>query len=432
MVRTLQPSLTRAAFLAAIAAGALTRPIAQAHPGTAAHLPRRSDVIFSTRWARPEALATARAFVATRLDWCYTTDAAFLQAARQAGLGPLGAAVNANLPDRPGLRTHREGRIQDREGHPVTAPWMRAWGNAWGCANAPAYRAAWLAHATASLAAGADTLLMDDPGMNVAAVAWGGCWCPHCRAVAAAEGTDLGRDMAAFQRRSVTRFYADVRQALDQAAGRRVSLGCNNYRGSADWPAGLFDFGIAELPAGLAEPGHIATVLAAAEARGFPQAFTLVSEDVARNRQAAAWCYAQGGHMVVPWDVYLRSTPTGSDRFFARPEDVAPLFRMARALGALLDEARRGGPAEGAVRDPPPGLHWALRAPADGRFAVLHLVPWGQVAPLALRLDPERLPHQAGEVVVPDAAAIPLRRSGAELIAELPPAPWYAVVLRPV
>ena len=395
-------------------------------------LPRRSDVMFSARWARPEALEAARAFGATRLDWCYTADPRFVAAARGAGLRTVGGTLNANMTDAPGRHSWREGRILDRDGNRVAAPWMRGWGVAWGCVNAPEYRAAWLAHARAALEAGVDWLLVDDPAMNAAAVGWGGCWCAHCRDRAAAEGVDLARDMRAFQRASVTRFYAEIRPELDRIAARRVTVGCNNYRGDPGWPHDLFDLGIAELPPANATPDHIAVVLRTAEARGFPQAVTLTSDDVALNRRVAAWCYALGGWMLAPWDVYLRSTPTGSDRFFGRAEDFAPIYAMARGLAEALDEALTAGAVpEGAVEAGAPGLHAALRAPRDRRFTVLHLVQWGEEVPVNLRLDAVRLRAGEGLVTLPGAAPVRMRRDGGALVAELPAAVWYAVVLRP-
>ena len=393
-------------------------------------LPRRSDVLFSARWARPDALAAARAFGATRLDWCYTADARFVAAARAAGLRTVGGTLNANMTDAPGRQSWRDGRILDRDGARVAAPWMRAWGVAWGCVNAPEHRAAWLAHAQAVLEAGVDWLLMDDPGMNAAAVAWGGCWCAHCRDRAAADGLDLARDMRSFQRASVTRFYAEMRPELDRIAGRRVVLGCNNFRGDQGWPHDLFDLGIAEVPPASATPDHLAAVLRAAEARGLPQAVTVTSDDVALQRRVAAWCYANGGWPLAPWDVYLRSTPTGSDRFFGRPEDFAPIYAMARRLGPLLDEAEHGGAMPGGWEATRPGLRAAWRVAPDRRFAVLHLVAWGEEGGGALRLDPVALGFGTGEVLTPDAPALVLRAEPGALLAELPPAPWYAVVLR--
>lgn len=419
--------MPRRALLGAAAAAALPRGGAAAED---AGLPRRSDVIFSTRRAHPEAPAVARAFGATRLDWCYTADARFVAAMRAAGLRAAGGAVNANLPDRPGVRTQAEGRILDRDGAPVTAPWMRGWGVAWGCANAPAYRAAWLAHARAALEAGASHLTMDDPRMNDAAAAWGGCWCGHCRARAMTEGADLSRDMRAFARRSVTRFVAEVRTKLDSTAGRRVVLSCNNYRGDLGWPHDLYDFGLGELPVAEAEPDRLAARLRAAEAAGRMQGFTLVSDDVALNRRVIAWCYAHGGLPVAPWDVYLRSTPTGSERFFGRPEDFAPLYRMARALGPLLDEAEDAGvPPAAAWSADLPSLRASLRVARHRGQALLHLVPWGPEGAVSLRLDAALLAAGAGEVRLPDAAPVPLRREGRHLLAALPPAPWYAAVL---
>jgi hypothetical protein len=47
--------------------------------------------------------------------------------------------------------------------------------------NSPAYRETFLAHARLLIDGGVEAIQMDDPGINVAAVAWGGCHCEHCR-----------------------------------------------------------------------------------------------------------------------------------------------------------------------------------------------------------------------------------------------------------
>jgi hypothetical protein len=90
-------------------------------------------------------------------------------------------AVNSMVPDAVGTNTRRRGRLLDLDGNRLSAPWMRTWQeNAWGCVNSPEYRASFVAHAAAAIDAGSDTLQMDDPATNMAAVRWGGCFCTHC------------------------------------------------------------------------------------------------------------------------------------------------------------------------------------------------------------------------------------------------------------
>ncbi|MGX9965595.1 hypothetical protein ACVFYP_19870 [Roseomonas sp. F4] len=426
------PALPRRAVLAGALALATAPSQAAAPPRRPAHAPRPSDICFSARWARPEALEAAKAFGATRLDWCYTRDRGFMTQARQAGLAPLGGALNTILTDSLTGRAWREGRILDREGRPVTAPWMRWPGMAWGCVNSPAYRTTWLAHAKAGLEAGIDWFIVDDPRMNEAAVAWGGCFCQDCQASARREGADLATDMRGFQRRSVTRFHQDMRAEVDAIASRRVTFASNNVRGQSGWPYDLFDFGIAEADPRDVAPAALARMLRAAEMAGRPQVLTLRSEDVALNRRVIAWSYANGGHLLAPWDVYLRSTPEGSDRFFGHAEDFAPIYAMARALAPLLDAAVvSGDPPNESWRLDRPGWEAALRTTPDGRRAALHLVPWQAETPARLTLDLAALmPGPAGaELHGPGGMSRRLGLAGGPLTLDVPAAPWLVVAL---
>lgn len=310
---------------------------------------------------------------------------------------------------------------------------MRWRDTAWGCVNSPAYRRTWLAHARAALEAGIDWFIVDDPRINEAAVAWGGCFCPDCRDAAAREGTDLARDIAAFQRRSVTRFHQEMRAAIDVAAGRHVTFASNNVRGSTGWPYDLFDFGIAEIDPRDALPDALAAILRNAEMAGRPQVLALRSDDVELNQRLIAWCYAHGGHLLAPWDVYLRSTVQGSERFYGRAEDFAPLYAFARAMAPLLDRAIV--PAEapaGAWQMDRPGWKGSLRTASDGGLAALHLVPWQAGVPARLMLDAAALLPGVSRVRLlgPDGLMRQLaQQKGRSTMTweGIPPTPWLVV-----
>ena len=196
--------------------------------------PLSSDVCFSSRWRRPidaedphDTFRDAARFHATRLDWVYTTDSAWIRECTELGYS-IGTALNSKLPDTPGADQRVRGRMRNRGGSLVTAPWMVGWDAWWGCVNSPDYRAIFLEHARRCLDGGALYLHVDDPDMNYRAVEWGACFCSCCREKAAARGIDLTDSLAMreFQRASVTEFYEDVRRALDRYAGRRVPMSC--------------------------------------------------------------------------------------------------------------------------------------------------------------------------------------------------------------
>jgi hypothetical protein len=403
-------------------------------PARPRYAPRPSDVCFSARFVRPHALEIAKAFGANRLDWCYSEDKAFYAQARAAGMKTIGGTLNTTLPDTLGGNTRRQGRILDINGNPVTAPWMRNWqGIFWGCVNSPAYRAIWLDSARASLAAGVDYFMVDDATMNTSAVDWGGCFCQYCQAAAAAEGMDLKRDMKALQKLSVTRFHREMRTSVDRIAGRHITFASNNYRGSAAWPYNMFDFGMAEIDPPNCAPGAVAGMLRTAEMAGRPQVLTVVSDDVALNRRMAAWCYANGGHMLVPWDVYLgpAAAAKGQERLYAQPQDFAPIYNFARSMADLLDKAivTTDIPAS-AWRMDGPGWQASLRTTANGRRAALHLVPWQAEAAARLTISPTALLPGAtrAQMLGPGGLVRTLDvRRGQPVALDVPSSPWLVV-----
>lgn len=429
----------RALFAGAAAATALAaRPSwgrALVPPARPLSAPRPSDVCFSARFMRPGALETAKAFGATRLDWCYSQDKTFLSQARAAGMKTLGGTLNTILPDTVGGKTRTQGRILDIKGQPVTAPWMRGWqGIFWGCVNSPAYRAIWLDNARASLDAGDDYFMVDDPMMNSIAVSWGGCFCQYCRAAAAGEGMDLTRDMPRFQQLSVTRFHREMRASIDRIVGRHVTFAMNNFRGRTIWPYDLFDFGISEIDPADCTPGAVARMLRTAELAGKPQVLTLRSDDVPFSRRLLAWCYANGGHLLAPWDVYLGPKPAGTDRFYGKPQDFGPLYKFAQNMAELLDKTVvTAEPPVGAWRMDSPGWQASLRSSADGRSGALHLVPWQMDAAATLTLSPTALLPGArrARLFGPGDFVRPIDfRIGQSTTLDVPSSPWLIVELQ--
>jgi len=372
--------------------------------------PQYSDVCFSSRWRRPlnaqdphETFRDAASFHATRLDWVYATDSSWIRECGKRGYS-VGTALNSKLPDTPGGETRRLGRIRNREGAFVTAPWMEGWDAWWGCVNSPEYRAIILEHACRCLDGGALYLHIDDPDMNYRAVEWGGCFCSWCHEEAAVKGLDLSDSltMRAFQRASVARFYEDFRHQIDEYAGRRVPLSCNNYRAVWDvFPYAMFDFGMAELPEAEATPETIFDRLSVSRRLGKAQILTFVSENVDLTRRVIATAYALGSHVLVPWDVYLKSTTEGSVRYFGRPEDLADLYGFVRASGDFLDgyeEAAVAGLHDVAIGTPPPvtvhstgGDILAVVRAKPGRptaAVVVHVIDWtGGGDSAVIRLD---------------------------------------------
>jgi hypothetical protein len=359
-----------------------------AQPATRpAGAPKYSDVCFSSRWIHPkgkddphDSLKAAEAFHATRFDWAYITDKEFIKEIKHRGLTFCPATnTSAFVGD---LRPkQKRGRIVDLGGNIVTAPWMRMWKHSsWGCVNSPDYRESYLARLKQYADLGADAIQTDDPGNNWTATKWGACFCKYCMtrfncylkinmkakelvalgiedvdrfsyadylrrqnapvgdAFSKWDGGKLKEHFVEFQRRSVEEFYRTMWSALNEHAGRHVPISCNNYAGRWTFPYHLFDFGVAELPHREATAGRIRAILMEARVRSKAQVFTFVSTDVHETRRVIATCYANGGHVIVPWDVYLKSTPEGSDRYFGKPEEYADLYAFVRRFARYFDD----------------------------------------------------------------------------------------------
>ena len=368
--------------------------------------PRRSDVCLSSRWRHPtnvkdphDTFRDARAFHATRLDWVYSQDPAWIGECKRRGLH-FGGALNTILTDAPGVATRDKGRILDKNGQRVTAPWMKSWNAWWGCVNSPEYRETYLAHAKLIIDGGADVIHMDNPGINATAVAWGGCYCEHCRKKAEQKGLTLPGDMKALQTDSVREFYAFVRQEIDRRAGRRVVFSSNNYNGAAGFPYDLFDFGIAELPERSATPVLLHGKFSEAARGGRPQVFTLGSTNVALSRRVIATAYACGGHIIVPYDVYHGKGP----RIFGTPEQYADLYGFVRAAAGWLDGYEDAAVAGTGLRETRFGEALPVEINAENVFTfvrarpgepdtpvVIHLVDWRDAPqPFDLKLRTDR------------------------------------------
>ncbi len=305
-------------------------------------VPSYAEVCFSSRWPRPrnpsdtlDTFEAAQAFHADWLLWCYTTDTAFIQRARAAGL-KVQTALSPTLPDKEPLpqKRWRQGRLRDSTGRLVTAPWMASWPMRWGCVNSPAFRQTWRYHLATALQAGAQAIQVDDPAMSVLLLRNGWarvCFCPWCRQKAAAAGTTPTE----IQEASVRAFHREMRQWANSLPGCSLAFSCNNFRG--DWklfPHTLFDFGLAEVPVRRANPEYLYSAIRTAHRLGKAQVFSFAAEKTWLVQKVIATVYACGGNALVPWDVWQGS---GKARYFGHPADFAPLFGFVKAMRPWIE-----------------------------------------------------------------------------------------------
>lgn len=445
--------------------------IAQA-PKRAAGAPKYSDVCFSPRWRRPrdaddphDTFRDAKAFHATRFDWVYSDDPVWIKECRERGYWFTGT-LSTILAD-PETGKREEGRIRNKNGDRIAAPWMRKWPEPgyWGCVNSPHYREICLARAKRMVDGGVDAIQQDDPGYNYTAVNWGACYCEHCKKKAGEKGVDLEKEMKAFQKQSVIEFYADLRKQIDAYAGRRIPWSSNNYNGAMEFPYDQFDFGTAELPHGSSKPHELYHKITGAAKKGRQQIYTYVSTDVAQTRRVIAMGYACGGHVIVPYDVWHGNRP----RIFGTPEEYGDLYGFVRAIASHLDGHEDAAIFSGGrIREGRYGKHqpveieakkvYAMTRAQPGKAdapAVVHLVDWRESPEtFQMKLRPERF-HASGQVelnlLVPpkyDAAAhkraadsgefsalantisIPTKVEAGWVVAEIPTLnPWGVLVV---
>ena len=366
-------------------------------------VPRYSDVCFSSRWKHPKndndthnTFRDAKDFHATRLEWVYSFDPEWIKECKKQGYS-FGGTLNSKLPDTPGKSTKNKGRIHDKTGQPVTAPWMHnAW---WGCVNSPEYRESYLAHAKLLIDGGVDLIHMDDPDINVRAIEWGGCYCKYCQKKAKNQGVSLDKDMKSFQERSVKEFYAYIRKEIDSYAGSHVHFSSNNYSGESGFPYDLFEYGIAELPEHSGTPELIHSKLNEALSKNRAQTFTFVSLNVSLTRRVIATAYACGGHILAPYDVYHENHP----RIFGKPEEYADLYGFVRANAKYLDGYEDAAVAGEGLKEERYGDTLPMTVNAKGVYAfaracpdepdsmvVVHVIDWRDTCKsfiLTLRTD---------------------------------------------
>ncbi|MCC7491210.1 MAG: chitobiase/beta-hexosaminidase C-terminal domain-containing protein [Fimbriimonadaceae bacterium] len=385
--------------------------------------PAPSAVCFSSRWKRPinaqdphDTFQAAAAFHATGFWWCNGPNGDYFRDIVRRGYSCQGWLATI-LPDTLWGNTRQQGRILDAQGELVTGPWMRSFKGWWGCVNSPEWRRVYLDYIKAYLDAGCTSLQMDDPGQNAAAVAWGGCYCPHCRAKAAR----LGQQPREIQEPSTHEFYREMRRAMNEYAGRHVPWSCNAAPGERPFYPDIFDFGLRELAEHEARPARLHATLSAVEQLGKGLLFTLVSRDRRLTRGAIATAYALGTQVVVPWDVYIA---TDAPRQFGEPADYADLYGLARGAAAYLD-----GYTEAALIRPLPGPAPDAALPVtvtggSADLAVFVRAQRGQAdAPVVIHLvDPSEAP-QACTVRLHPARLFGRRGARIEL---LRPAPYDA------
>ncbi len=351
------------------------------HPEYRGLLPKGSDVIFSTRTKRDDSIEFIRAFGATRVEWVYSVDAEFIKAVK-ATAGWFGGALGANMP----LPTE-DGLARDFDGKPMIAPWMKGAGSPWLTTTHPDTVKSLKERAARIIVAGADSLQIDDPTLQLRSVSWGGDFnkatlqgfsryleqYPDRNAVLALglsgiSGSDYReflrsrygikdtKDYLAryrqlpttslwvkYLRSTVRQYFADFRSHLNAQRGKPFPLSMN--LGILERPSeNILDFSLTEFADYAIAETAIASVeeliirAATFRALGVGYVPSLKPRTLAENRVAIATFYALGAQPLVPWDVYVAHDERGQvQRFYGSVQDYGFLYAFVKKFPHLFD-----------------------------------------------------------------------------------------------
>lgn len=398
--------------------------------------PQQGDICFSSRWPRPESprdphdtFAAAKAFRATRFDWCYAPDTEYIRNVKAAGYTFFGA-ISSELEGGADGRGREKNAAGEIIGNPELSHMV-----ARGDVNSDAYAQIVMRHLKRLIDGGADGVQVDDPGMTYHnTLHLGGGYgdesmkrfreylalhsMPHQRvewgipedisdfnyANYVRERSDTApaavRELfVAFHRESLTNFYDRIRSEIDAYAGRHVPFSCNNWSTNEQDAFPFrehFDFWVGETSLKFGPPTakRIYEKVRNAEKLGKVQVFSPPNDgpDIIPTREAyvsitrklIAMSYACGSATLVPWDVWRRGE--GTPRFFGTIDEFGGLFNGIADNRALLDDheevfASGAGIeiAEGAQSNAPP-----VRLDGDSQsvFMSVRAVPQSGTAPI--------------------------------------------------
>ncbi|MDA1120912.1 MAG: hypothetical protein O2887_10565 [Bacteroidetes bacterium] len=430
------------------------------------YIPKYSDVVMRSlrfRPSRPDDEKLQRntftamdLFHVTRLEWTYLKDESEIPKVKE--VLKSGRVFGSTVDCHP-LAKDTGLCILTIEGKPIVAKHHRQFDPlpGIGCMNRPAYFEQQLAGYKKYFDLGIPVIQRDDPQQNSVASSLGGCFCPHCMVkfnqwlkanispseLAANGVSDLsafnykdylisinapsGDDFAGWNGGKLkewliqsnalveVEFYAKMRKALNEYAGKYYPISSNNTSFQRWTPAHKsFDWGYSEMIMSTAKPERIYERSYAARNLGKIQVYSapkvlgneVIPEEVRyiTIRRATAACYATGGIMSVPWDVY-EQTPSGSDRYFGTPQQYADLFGFVRGIAPYLEKYEEVGAAGRNIAEQkfdgkslfgrlPDGVFAFARAIPNDKHApvVIHVVNWNNAAAgFTLELDKKLL-----------------------------------------
>jgi len=345
-------------------------------------VPKGSDVVFSVRSLRPEAIDVAKSFHATRLEWSFAMDADFIKAARKE-VGWFGGAMNALS----GLKTGA-GAAKDFDGNTIVPARMKAWNVQWNTTTHPDTQAALRNRAKRNVELGADSIQIDDPllqyfagyslhgDFNESTLAGFPSYLKQRADPAEVEKAGLtgfqgdyrellrkrfgirdGKDYAKrweklptsdlwldYLKQTVADHFGGLRDYLKSVHGSPVPMSMNlsMLNRPSEENRNFFltpytDYSMAETAADDLLEMQLRVTTARSLGLGLV-ASPKSPKDAASNRWAIATFYAIGANPMVPWDVFIGNDKDGQPaRYFGKPADYADLYQFVRRHSALFD-----------------------------------------------------------------------------------------------
>lgn len=400
---------------------------------------KRSDVLLSLIFFRPQWLQAFRDFHANRIVWTYGGERIVPLAAEQ------GVPVQCSVP----FWVPREDPDKlemscvTKEGAPIS---LAAPTNVFPDINSTKWRSYVLDEMKKLVDAGCTSFQQDGPWLNYQQTVFrNGCYSDASRTAfqefekrgepldvadatlhPSVESNDADGEFEAFQQKATLDYHRWLhREVRDYAreSGAPVSdiVFSGNFafsiliQGRSDWLLPEFDFALSEafgdrktMPAVLRGIARETTAHTGISGVTFP------TNDVWLVQRSIASAYALGLVTIAPWDVHL---PKGQPRFFGSPDDFAPMFRMIRENAALFDDFESDSnfyrdrfgpvlPADDTVSkpgDPAPYLISVRTNVQEPRLKAVHVVSWSESPiPVSLYLRRSDFSYPPAALLTPD------------------------------
>lgn len=350
------------------------------HPEYHGSVPKKSDVIFSTRFKRDAAPSIAKAFNATRVEWVYSSDKAYIESLKADGRW-FGGTINSNIK-----LANDDGNARDFGGNLISAPWMKTWKDMpkWITTTHPASEKALRDEAAQIISAGADSIQVDDPLLQLQSIEWGGDFNPATLAgfnnylstypskdaniseilksdyrgflksnhgiknteeyIKKSPSIPANELWTKYLRYSVRQHFIDFRSFLKSQSSKPIALSMNLSELSKP-DENIRHFFLAQFTDYvMAETTNLSTTdlavrIATLRALGVGYAPSIKPKSVPENRVAIATLYAMGSQPLVPWDVYAGNDSSGKakQRYFGSVTEYGDLYSFVRRYPKLFD-----------------------------------------------------------------------------------------------